>query len=322
LGNFLSVEAMKVSDALGCIGSAVILLLASAWIPFVGPFFSLLTPLPFLYYTSKSGLYEGVKISVVTVLIIGLISNLAGFPQIIFLCLEFSLLGMIISEIYRRKFTFGYTVFWGTTLMLGIGAVMLTVIGSTRNMGPLALVLDYFQSNLQETVHMYENMGTDQDKAFQFQEYIKVFIGIISKVYPALVIIGTGFVVWINIVISKPLFRLAKLKYPDFGPLDQWRSPELMVWGVIAAGFSLFLTVGGIRLLAVNALIVMLMIYVFHGLSIILFFFNKYRVPPWIRFGAYFLIIIQQIVLVGLATAGLFDQWIDFRKIHAKRESE
>lgn len=322
MGNFLSVGAMKASDALGCIGSAVILLLASAWIPFVGPFFSLLTPLPFLYYTSKSGLYQGVKVAVVTILVIGLIANLAGFPQLIFLCLEFSVLGMVIAEIYRRGFSVGYAVFLATALMLFVGVVMLAVISASKNMGPMALILDYFQNNLREALQIYENTGPEQEKALQLEEYVRALTGIIAKVYPALVIIGTGFVVWINVVISKPLFRVTKLKYPDFGPLDRWQAPEFMVWGVIAAGFSLFLTIRGIKLAAINALIVMLVIYVFHGLSIILFFFNKYRVPPWIRFGAYFLIVFQQIVLVGLAMAGLFDQWVDFRKIHPRRETE
>jgi uncharacterized protein YybS (DUF2232 family) len=112
---------------------------------------------------------------------------------------------------------------------------------------------------------------------------------------------------------------MRKMAYPPYGALDRWRSPELMVWGVIAAGFSLFLPFPRIRLLATNALIVMMAVYVFHGLSILVFYLNKYRVPPWIRFGVYFLIVFQQIFVIGLALAGLFDQWIDFRRIHSRK---
>jgi uncharacterized protein YybS (DUF2232 family) len=128
-------------------------------------------------------------------------------------------------------------------------------------------------------------------------------------------------VVWVNVVISRPLFRMGNIRYPDFGPMDRWQAPEFMVWGVIAAGFALFFPKASIRLLAINSLIVLSVIYIFHGLSIVLFFFNKYRVPTWARLGSYILIILQQIFLVGLAFAGLFDQWIDFRKIHKKEES-
>ena len=39
------------------------------------------------------------------------------------------------------------------------------------------------------------------------------------------------------------------------------------------------------------------------------------------RMGIYFLIIIQQLFLAVVALAGLFDQWVDFRKIHRHSES-
>jgi len=320
LRDSLSIESMKVTDVMGCVGSTIFLLIASAWIPFIGSFFSLLTPLPFLYYTTKLGAHQGLKIVALTVLIIGLITKLAGYPQAIFFCLEFGLLGMIISEIYRRGFTFGSTIFWGTGSMLLVGATILFLIGLSKKMGPIELILDYFQSNLRETIAAYENMGWDQQKILQIQEYSEVLTNVMAKVYPALLIIGTGFMVWVNVVISRPLFHIGNLKYPDFGPMDQWHVHEFMIWGVIAAGFALLLPISGMRLLAINALIVMLVIYVFHGLSIVLFFLNKYNISPWIRFGIYFLIIFQQVFLVGLAIAGLFDQWIDFRKIQKKAE--
>ncbi|MGD2125725.1 MAG: YybS family protein [Desulfobacteraceae bacterium] len=310
---------MKVSEVLGCVATATVLLLASGWIPFAGPFFTLLTPLPFLYYTTKLGLFAGVKVLIITLLVVGVIGNLSGYPQSIFLCLEFGLLGLTISEIYRREFTIGRTILWGTGIMLLLGLIILTLIGLSKNMGPLKLVLSYLQNNLRGTVEVYENMGGDPEKAVQFKEYAKILTDIIMKIYPALVIMGTGFVVWFNVVVSRHLFRLGNLQYPDFGPTDQWWAPERMVWGLIAAGFSLFLPVAVIRWMAINTLIVVLTVYVFHGLSIILFFLNKYRVPSWIRLGVYFLIIFQQIFLIGLAFAGLFDQWIDFRKIRHKK---
>jgi uncharacterized protein YybS (DUF2232 family) len=310
---------MKFTHVMGCAGSAILLLFASAWIPFIGPFFSLLTPLPFLYYTTKLGIQQGLKMMGITIVIVGLISKLEGYPQLIFFCLEFSLLGLIISEIYRREFTFSRTIFWGASFMLLLGAVSLFLVGLSKEMGPLELILDYFQSNLAETIKAYENTGLDQEKVVHLEEYGKVVTNLVIKIYPALVIIGTGFIVWLNVVISRPLFRRGKIKYPDFGPMDRWQAPEFMVWGVIAAGFTLFLSRTGIKLFAINSLIVMSVIYVFHGLSIVLFFLNRYHVPRWVRFGVYLLIVFQQIILVGLAMAGLFDQWIDFRKIHKKR---
>jgi uncharacterized protein YybS (DUF2232 family) len=194
--------------------------------------------------------------------------------------------------------------------MLFLGSIFLIFVSLTRNSGPLELILGYFQASLRETIPVYENMGWDREKVIQ------ALAGTIARIYPSLMIVGAGLTVWINVVISRRLFRLGDLEYPEFESMDRWHAPEHMVWFVIAAGFSLFLSGKGIKFLALNSLIVMGVIYLFHGLSIVLFFMNKHHIPTWIRFGIYLLIIFQQVILMGLAMFGLFDQWVDFRKVH------
>ncbi|MBN2032634.1 MAG: YybS family protein [Deltaproteobacteria bacterium] len=310
---------MKLHDLLGCVGVATILLLASALVPLIGPFFSLVIPLPFLYYSTKLGVNQGVKLASITVLFAALLSALLQYPYLIFLCLEFSLLGLVLAEIYRRKLKIGLSVLLGTSFVLIIGLIILTVAGLRENMGPLEMVYAYVESSLQQSVQVYENIGASPDNAHELGEYLRMVTNVISKIYPSLLIIGTGFVVWFNIIVSRPIFQMRNLPYPPYGALDRWRSHEFMVWGLIGAGFSFFLPASSIRWLATNALIVMMAVYVFQGLSILLFFLNKYRIPPWIRFGVYFLILFQQIFMIALAVAGLFDQWIDFRRIHSRK---
>jgi uncharacterized protein YybS (DUF2232 family) len=309
---------MIVSNIIGCAGSVILILSASVWLPFFGPFFSLLTPLPFLFYSSKLGRAQGLKIGLITLLIVGLLARITGQPQLILLCLEFGIAGLIISEIFKREITFGLTIFWGTVLMLFVGATFLLFIGLSKGMGPAELLLTYLKASLDEAINIYESQGLDEAALIQLKEYTSLLKDVIVSTYPALLIVGSGFIIWLNVVISKPLFLKGGIKYPDLGRTDMWNSPEYMVWGVIAAGFYLFLPLTGLKFIALNVLIVLSAIYAFHGLSIVMFFFNRHRIPKWIRFGIYLLIIIQQMFLIILAFLGLFDQWIDFRKIHKK----
>lgn len=292
-------------------------MVVSVLIPFVGPLFGLLSPLPFLYYTARLGLYEGIKLAALTVAIIGTAAYFAGYPQLTLLSLEFSLIGLGLSALFRRNLTLGYTIFFGVCLMLLVGMTILFIIGLSRNMGPVETVLGYLEGHLRATMKAYQGEMAGEG-ALELQAYAKVFMATVSHIYPSLMIVGTGFALWLNVVIARPLFRLGNLEYPDFGPMDRWQAPEKLVWGLIAAGFALFLSSESIEFLTINALIVILAIYLFHGLAIVLFFLNKYRVPPWIRFGIYFLIIVQQLFFVVLILAGLFDQWADFRKIHRR----
>lgn len=307
---------------LGCVGWATFFFFVSAAVPFVGPFFGLLTPLPFLYYSAKLGLYEGVKLTALAFLIIVLVVKLAGQPLVVLFGLEFSLLGLVLAVIFKRNFGIGQTVLVATAAMLLLGFLSLSLLALSKNMGPIEMVLDFFEAQLKEAVEAYRGAGIPQEKGAGLEMYGKAFIEIISKAYPSLTIIGTGFAVWLNVVLSKPLFRIGNLEYPEFGDMDRWQVPDTLIWVVIVSGFALFLPSGGIKLLVINALIVLMVVYFFHGLSIVLFFLNKYHVPSWARFGIYFLIIVQQLFFAVLVLAGLFDQWVDFRKMHRKVDKE
>jgi len=315
LGSVFTVEVMKPIDIIGCAGSVVLLLSAAAWIPVLGFFFPLLTPLPFLYYATRLGLRNGVKIAVFTFLCVGLLSKLGGHPQMMISCFESGILGLILSELYRRRFTLGLTIVLGTCSVLIVSVLLLSLVMSSEKMGSTEVNPESNESRDEEIIEAYKDLGFDENEAVQFQ---KVMEDIIPKIYPAMFVLGTALSVCFIVILSRPLFRFKDLPYPNFGPMDRWQAPELMVWGVIATGFALFLTTGSIKLFAVNALIVMVAIYIFHGLSITQFFLNKYHAPLLGRLGVYLLILILPYFLITLAVAGLFDQWADFRKLNQK----
>ena len=60
--------------------------------------------------------------------------------------------------------------------------------------------------------------------------------------------------------------------------------------------------------MAVTTLVVLQAIHFFHGLSACLFYLNKHRVPPWMRFGVYALIPLRQTLVIGVTMAVLFGQ--------------
>ena len=221
---------MKITDVLGCVGWAFLFLLAGSWIPFLGPFLSLLTPLPFLFYSVKLDFLRGLELTAVSVLTLGLIAQLLGRPQVILFTLEFGIVGLALSECYRRKYSFGYTVLFGTLIMLGIGFFSLFFVALSKNMGPFEMVLTYVQGNLDETLKSYEQLGMGQEQASELQFYGKILLDVIRKIYPALMIVGTGFIVWLNVALSLPLLRIRKLNGARFrsnGPLAGAGAPGL-----------------------------------------------------------------------------------------------
>jgi uncharacterized protein YybS (DUF2232 family) len=63
-------------------------------------------------------------------------------------------------------------------------------------------------------------------------------------------------------------------------------------------------------------------IYFFQGIAIVSFYFEKKRFPKILRGILYGLIALQQLVLLLVIAAGLFDVWIDFRRMKKGTENQ
>jgi uncharacterized protein YybS (DUF2232 family) len=63
---------------------------------------------------------------------------------------------------------------------------------------------------------------------------------------------------------------------------------------------------------------VVFLIYFFQGISIVSFYIKKTKIPVILRYLLYWLIFFQFPVNLLVAGAGLFDMWVDFRKLGTK----
>ncbi len=108
---------------------------------------------------------------------------------------------------------------------------------------------------------------------------------------------------------------------PQLSALCEWRAPGWLVWFFIAGGALSLLAQTNIRLWGLNVFLVVSAIYLLQGLAIVSFFFQHKNIPFFFRWLGYFLIAIQQILMIAIAAIGLFDIWVDFRKYFRKDQS-
>jgi uncharacterized protein YybS (DUF2232 family) len=131
---------------------------------------------------------------------------------------------------------------------------------------------------------------------------------------PGLAICGILFTAWINLLLARPLLRRVGLPIPDFGSLNRWRAPDVLIWILIGCGLLLLMPVGGLKFIGLNGLLVMLQIYFLQGVGIVSFFFEKMRFPLIIRWVLY-IFTLQMLPLV--ISLGIFDMWLNVRKIES-----
>ena len=100
-----------------------------------------------------------------------------------------------------------------------------------------------------------------------------------------------------------------------------WRLPDFLVWLVIALALCLSVAGDWLAIAAVNALILLIVVYAMQGLAVIKFFFDSRRLPMPAQFVLIFLVLslAQSFGLFLLAVLGLVEVWVDFRRLGRRK---
>jgi uncharacterized protein YybS (DUF2232 family) len=297
-------------------GTAItlIILATSVKLPVMGFFCSLFLPLPILFYRSKLGRTTGLVVPVVSLIL--MIAVTGRFSVDIMFFVELLLLGYLLSELFELDMTVEKTILYacGGILLAGfVGLILYSNLSGTTLYG---LVSAYVAANLEMTLALYESMGVSEESIYNLDKSLDQIRYVLIRILPAMIIVSSLFVTWSNLLIAKPLFKKKGLFFPDFGTLNLWKAPDSLIWFLIACGALLLVPAHPLKIIGLNGLLVILMIYFFQGIAVVSFFFEKKKFPRFLRLIFYSLIALQQIFLLFIIGIGLFDMWMNFRKLN------
>ncbi len=137
----------------------------------------------------------------------------------------------------------------------------------------------------------------------------------LMRLLPAIALLVAGSAMLMNLRIFWRWAGPQRLTYNLFGDLSRWSASEWLVWLLLACGFGLFIPVAAVSDIALNGFICVAAIYFCQGLAIIGFYFHTLAVPAIVRGIIYFVVFAQPVVAALVCMAGVFDMWIDFRRL-------
>ena len=201
---------------------------------------------------------------------------------------------------------------WAAVYQMERGAGFGNVVaGALLPVGAFCLWLVFLADNpqvLQERFDLvseqFQSLGLEMDP-----QVMEAMIHLVLRVQPS--------VEFISLLLSFLLaFRLAFLLAPRFGlpfpeapPMMLWRPWEELIWVTL-------LGVSWLADLALNAVVVMSVIYAAQGLAVLRFFSRRHGVPRALELPFYIaLLLLPGLALIGLAFAGLLDTWFDWRRL-------
>lgn len=297
--------------------ATLVIFSAAVFMPVVGFLFSLFIPLPALFYRAKLGRRYGMIVPLAAITVISLVFG--GFTMDILFFSGLMLMGFVMSEIFEKELSVEMTVVAVSSIILATGLAAVILYSMVASQGIYSLVSAYVATNLELSLALYEGIGVPQETIETISGSLDQIQYVLVRILPSLAAASTLFVAWTNLIAARPIMLRRGLDCPDFGRLNRWRSPEPLIWGVICCGLIVLIPVAGIRLIGVNGLLVLFTIYFMQGIAIVSFYFEKKKLPRTIRIVLYAMIALQQLFLLVIICIGLFDMWINFRKIDTNK---
>ena len=281
-----------------------------ALVPIAGLMGAALIPVPLIYYRVKIGRAG----RIIALAAAGYILLLGGGIEFFFFG-ALLLIGILMGELMERNWPLEKMTAVICGAVLAAAAVGLYVFSLAADQGMLETLDIGVRRQLELTVRLYREMGLPQEQVVFIEDGLDLIRQVMIGMLPALVIGSTLISVWVCLLTARPVLRRRGLPFPDYGALDQWRAPEMLVWGAIASGVLLLLPNLAAKTVGLNGLAVLTIVYFFQGIAIVAYFLQKKQVPRIARVVLYGLIALQQILMLAVAGVGFFDTWFNFRKI-------
>lgn len=290
-------------------------------LPVIGFFLAAFIPLPVLFYRVKLGRRTGAWVAALAALAMTAVLGKVSLDTLFYM--ELVLLGFVLGETLLMNLTIEKTLLYTLGTVLGTSGAVMLLYGMTAQGGIVGLISDYVLQSLKLTLAIYEKIGISPEAIRLISDSIEQIQYVLVRILPALAASASLFVAWANLMTARTLLLARGLFFPDFGRLNLWKAPDVLVWGMIASGILLLLPSKGVKVIGLNGLIVLMGVYFLEGIAIVSFYFEKKRLPRPLRWILYLFIFMQQIACLLVIALGFFDTWLNFRKIKTPpQESE
>lgn len=307
---------MKGETVLYSIAGAGLTLLCFAsaqWLGPVGALTNMLAALPISYLVMRFGLQAGLFAVVLSVAALWQLADVAVLMSYLGLYIVPSLL---LPHLLRKGQPWDRALLISCVVTLVVAATLLLSYLQLSGQQPGAQIDRYLQSEVDVAMQVYRNANLDETQLAELKEVATAVAGFIRKTFVGLY---AGGVLLIHLL---TLFLLQRLRRKDYTlqgvAFLQWRLPALMIWLLIAAGFTLLLPLPKLALGGRNVLAVLLPLYFLQGLAVVNCFLQRKSWPPALKGLIYVMVFVLNPLPLVVTGVGVFDLWVDFRRPRKK----
>ncbi|GJL79760.1 MAG: hypothetical protein NPINA01_27490 [Nitrospinaceae bacterium] len=280
----------------------------------------ILAPAPLLFVYLQRGKTAGL---ILMGLVFAVLYVLMGPGQAMLFAAEYVVMATLLAESIRAQLTMDKCIFIGALGSMVLGTFLMFVLFAERE----ASLTDFFQGQIMKhfelSMEALKSMGEKQAELDSMQAFFDQSSRTLASAYPAFIMVGSLITAAINFFLVRTLwiklYGETLFRQEKFSELVL---PDFLVWLLILSSGSLFLLGSPIGTVGINVLGVALLIYFFQGLAISVHILESKNVPVFLWILAFFLVLIQPLLIGLVIGLGVFDIWADFRKIKHKQTED
>lgn len=295
---------------------AISVLAASYLLPIIGTFFIPLLPAPLAYARLRYGTANFLASSIPCIL---LVSITGGFPVVTAVVLALCISGYAIGGALRSGVPYDRAVFKAGLVPALVVGPLLGFYYLLAGADPWTLLGQTMDQGLKESVELYKRIGMSQSDIVTVLPSLKLFSRMLVEFLPAVSVCFMALTAFFNYFLVRSHAARAGILAGEAEPMNRWTAPDLAVWGVIVPGFLLIPNVPLLRQAAGNLFAVFGLVFLFQGVAVVSFYFEKVKLTPFLKGLGAFIIAMQPYLMLAMWCVGLFDTWADFRKLRAKQ---
>jgi uncharacterized protein YybS (DUF2232 family) len=292
--------------------------LALGAVPLFGLIAAMLSPAPILIFSagrSRANLRACFTVLMAALLVMGLTAiaggHSTGFRAAGEYLITAGVATIVMTWAIERRQPFEAVLIAAAGTVFALIAVLAVVAAG----GPSAL-MTALQNSLAKLIaqgqETYRALGMPNPMSPEVQSDT---LDLLVKLSPGLTFIFVSLSILLNLRVFWRWAGKQRLQYPLFADLVRWSAPEWLIWGLIATGFGMLAPIAPLSDIATNAFLCFAFVYFCQGLAIMAFYFQALSVPAIVRGVIYFITIVQLVVALVVCLAGVFDMWIDFRRL-------
>ena len=316
------VGQLKPEKGLLLIAILLVFFLLAALVPALSVLIGVLIPVPLIFVYIHFGRRPGL---VLLASIFMVLFALLGPRQATLFLTEYAVLAGVMAEAIRFRLSFDKCISFSALVSAVLSIVLLLFVFTDRE----ATLLEFFQKQIDgHFAQSIESLKAIGDKSVELkivQDFADKTSGSLARAYPSFIVLGTFVTALINYYATRFLWRRI-YGYDIFheAQFSGWVIPDQVIWVLIGSSAVFLLADNTLGSIGINLLLMTLVAYFIQGMAITIYFLESRNVPVFFWILMFFVILLQPL-LVGVSIGlGVFDTWMDLRKIRVigKQNSE